>query len=547
MSRRRLTLSFIAVSCIAIVPLLPRDAASQSAACLVATTRGQIQGVDSGGSCTFLGIPYAAPPTGNLRWGRPQPPAPWAPALLSATTPSANCPGFNPTTGLPQGNEDCLRLNVWTPAPAPTGRAPVIVWLHTGAFVGASANFAGANGRRFAEETGAVIVAPNYRHGPFGFLAHAALTSEDVSYRSSGNYGLLDQRAALAWARENIAAFGGDSTSITIAGTSAGGLSASLHLVSPGSAGFFERAIVQSGTASYRWRGRDEAHAQGNRFADALGCTDPSQVLICLRGKSRDEILAALPLGTDQVLEGSRVQWGPVVDGVEVPGQPRLLLETGAFHRVPVVVGTNRDEGWMFVDRSFRTGLSAEQYSALLATEFGADAAAVEAAYPAAGFSSPKEALAKLVGDVEYVCEARRVARLLERSGMPVYKYSFEYEVDAVAQDRVIHGLESNLLFGNNFGPPTNYVLSGPDLALFRSMSGYWARFAASGNPNVDDDSIVHWPAVKHPTGPGRGPDKHLVLGSTIREGQRLSEAACDFWEPFFLRSVTGAVPAAAP
>ena len=547
MSHRRWTLVFIAASCAAIVQFLPREAASQAGSCLVSTTRGRIQGIDRGASCTFLGIPYAAPATGNRRWGRPQPADAWAPEILSATTQSANCPGFNPTTGLPQGNEDCLRLNVWTPAPMPTGRAPVIVWLHTGAFVGASANFAGSNGQRFAEETGAVIVAPNYRHGPFGFLAHPALTSEDASYPASGNYGLLDQRAAMAWVRENIAAFGGDPTAITIAGTSAGGLSVSLHLVSPGSAHHFERAIIQSGTASYRWRGRDEAHAQGARFAEALGCTEPSQVLICLRGKSRDQILSALPLGADQVLEGTRVQWGPVVDGLEIPEQPRLLLEIGAFHRVPVVVGTNRDEGWMFVDRSFRTGLNTEQYSAVLATEFEADAAAVEAVYPAASFSSPKEALAQLVGDVEYVCEARRVARLIERTGTPVYRYSFEYEVDAVAQDRVIHGLESNFLFGNNFGPPSNYVLIGPDLELFRSMSGYWTRFAATGNPNIDDIAVVRWPAHKHPTGPGRGSDKHLVFDTTIREEQRLREAACDFWEPFSLRSVTGAVPASAP
>jgi para-nitrobenzyl esterase len=230
-----------------------------------------------------------------------------------------------------------------------------------------------------------------------------------------------------------------------------------------------------------------------------------------------------------------------------LPEQPRQLLEIGAFHRVPIVVGTNRDEGWLFVDRSFRSGLSAEQYSALLTTEFGADAAAVEAVYPAADFSSPKEALAQLVGDVEYVCEARRVARLVERTGTPVYRYSFEYEVDAVAPDRVIHGLESNLLFGNTFGPPSNYVLTGPDLAFFRSMSGYWARFAATGSPNLDEAGIVHWPAVKHPTGLGRGPDKHIVLDSTIREAQRLSEAACDFWEPLSLRSVNGVVPASAP
>ena len=134
-----------------------------------------------------------------------------------------------------------------------------------------------------------------------------------------------------------------------------------------------------------------------------------------------------------------------------------------------------------------------------------------------------------------------------ERAGTQVFEYSFEYEVDAVAPNRVIHGLELNLLFGNNFGPPSNYALSDPDKDFFRSIAGYWARFAATGTPNADDDAVVHWPAFKHPTGLGRGPDKHLVLDAPVREGMRLREAACDFWEPYHLRTMTGAVPALQP
>jgi para-nitrobenzyl esterase len=533
---------FTGMVVVAMLCLWSSDVGTQSSSCLVSTSSGAVQGVDRGASCAFLGVPYAAPP---IRWKPPQPAAPWAPATLNAVTAPPNCPGFSAATGQPQGSEDCLRVIIWTPDPIPSAPAPVIVWLHPGAFVAASANLAAANGQKFVEQTGAIVVAANYRLGPFGFLAHSALTAEDPAYPSSGNYGLLDQRAALAWVRTHISAFGGDSNSVTLAGSSSGALSAGLHLVSPGSTGLFDRAILQSGTPTFRFKTTAEAGEQGDSFAAALGCSASPDVLACLRSKTRDQVLRALPIDADQILEGRRVQWGPVVDGVEIPDQPRQLFESGVFHRVPVIVGTNRDEGWPFVDRSFSNELTSEQYTALLETEFGAESGAVAAMYQ--GLGSPKATLAAIVGDVEFVCEARRVARAIERTGTPVYQYSFDYEVDPIAQDRVNHGLEVNLLFGNNFGPPSNYMLNDADLTMFRRMAGYWARFAASGNPNSEDETVVHWPAFKHPTGHGRGADKYLVLESDIHERQRLHEAACDFWEPFNFRSVIGAVPAATP
>ena len=144
------------------------------------------------------------------------------------------------------------------------------------------------------------------------------------------------------------------------------------------------------------------------------------------------------------------------------------------------------------------------------------------------------------------MCEVRRVARLVERTGTPVYQYSFEREVPAVAGDQVIHGIDRNFLFGTNYGPPLPpYVLNAEDLGLFRAIAGYWTRFAATGNPNTDDESVVHWPAFKHPSGRGRGSDKYLALDVPVREAKRLREAACDFWEPYFFRSIAaGPVPA---
>ena len=174
------------------------------------------------------------------------------------------------------GSEDCLQLNVWTPNPLPPSGAPVIVWLHPGAFVNASAGFAPQNGEALAASTGAVIVAPNYRLGPFGFLAHSALATEERGV--AGNYGLLDQRAALIWVRDHIAAFGGDPNNVTLGGQSAGAHSVGLHLVSPGSLGLFHRAIMQSGYASFRWRTMPDGQVQAAQFAAALGCTsaDPT-------------------------------------------------------------------------------------------------------------------------------------------------------------------------------------------------------------------------------------------------------------------------------
>ena len=522
--------------------------AARQASCSVTLPEGSVQGVDAGASCTFLGIPYAASTAAEHRWKPPYPPVPWAPAVFDATRDPINCAqiAFFGMVGSITGSEDCLTLNVWVPDPFPTD-APVIVWLHTGGFVGASAYFAGSRGARLAGETGVIVVAPNYRVGPFGFLAHSALGAESPE-GISGNYGLLDQRAALHWVRDNIARFGGDPQNITLAGTSAGGQSVGLHLVSPASAGLFHRAIVQSAYPTSRWRSAAEGEDQGDAFAAALGCLDPSTVAACMRSKSRDAALTALTPATQQVVEPpNRTFWEPIVDGVVIPDQPRTLLEMGAFTRVPTIVGFNRDEGWgAFITRSFSSGVSLQQYEAWVANEFGPYASSVLALYPAA--PSPIEAMARLTGDVQFVCEGRRLARLIERTGTRTYLYSYEYEIDALSLDHVIHGVESNIIFGNNYVPPVfpGHVLTVADNALHSTMAGYWTRFAATGNPNRSVDSGFSWPPFTRPAGAGRGTDKYIIFGSTIGEGARLREAQCDFFEPFFFRSVLGGVPASA-
>jgi len=441
-------------------------------------------------------------------------------------------------------------LNIWVTDPPPSKPAPVIVWLHTGAFYAASANFPSHNGQRLAEETGVIVVAPNYRLGPFGFLTHNALAAEDPAYPSSGNYGLLDQRAALAWVRDNIDRFGGDPGNVTLAGTSAGAESVGLHLVSPGSSGLFHRAIVESGSPTVRWMTHAEGTTQGDAFAAALGCTDPTQVLACMRSKTRDQVLLALSQDDWQVAEPpGKVFWHPVVDGIEIPDQPRFLFEAGVFNRVPTIIGTNRDEGVTFSTRSFSAGVSLAQYEAWAVDEFGSYSPMVLANYPAADFASPMDAMARVVGDGQFSCEARRLARAISETETPTFLYLYEYEIDDVFLDRVIHGVESNIIFGNNYAPPRfpNHVLDAVDLAIHGAMAGYWTRFAATGNPNNDNDSVVRWPAFKDPKGQGRGSNKYVVFGTPIGDDKRPREEQCDFWEPFFLRTMLGELPASAP
>ena len=352
------------------------------------------------------------------------------------------------------GIEDCLKLNVWTPNPAPATPAPVIFWIHTGAFQAANANLADSRGQNLAARTGAIVVAAGYRHGPFGFLGHSALTAEDPTYASSGNYGFLDQRAALVWVRDHIAAFGGDPHNVTIAGQSAGGHSVSLHLVSPGSAGLFTRAIMQSSYASQRWTTLADAEALGHTFAANAGCTDPAQVLTCMRSKTPAQVLLAFANGQQQFAQTPRVDWNPVVDGLDIPDQPRTLVRNrGVQSRPPDHWCHSGTRDGSMSDRSFPGGLTVAQDADAVATEFGVlDAPSILAQYPVADFPSPKHALSQLAGDVELICEARRVARLVERTGTPVYLYSFEREVGPVAGDQVIHGLDRNFVFGNNYG-----------------------------------------------------------------------------------------------
>ena len=272
-------------------------------------------------------------------------------------------------------------------------------------------------------------------------------------------------------------------------------------------------------------------------------------LLSCMRSASLEAVLTALSQASQQVADPpDSTFWEPSVDSVVVPDQPRVLFESGAFHRVPTIVGFTRDEGWgSFITRSFRSGVSLAQYEEWVNTEFGPYASAVLDLYTEQAAQSPIEAMARIVGDVQFVCEGRRLARLIERTGTPTFLYSYEYEIDTLSLDHVVHGVEGNILFRNNYGPPlfAVHTLTPFDVELHHAMAGYWTRFAATGSPNRGADTTFSWSPFKHPRGAGRGADNYLILDANIRQGSRPRELQCNFFEPFFFRSVLGGVPAA--
>jgi len=266
-----------------------------------------------------------------------------------------------------------------------------------------------------------------------------------------------------------------------------------------------------------------------------------------MRTRSTNEVIRGLSTALRWEFAEVPAHWGPVVDGLEIPDQPRYLYERGAFNHVPLLIGATRDEGWAFVDRSFSSGLSVAQFQSALELEFGHDAPALLARYRPQDFATPKEALAQLTGDVEYVCEATRIAELVARTQTPVYLYSFEYVVDGIGANHSIHGIDTNFVFGNNFAPPDNHVLNPADVAVSNFMSTYWSRFITNGDPNrTSDNNVVPWPAFESPT-PFGARDRYLILDSVIRESKSWRVQQCDFLKSFFFRSVVGAVPAGAP
>jgi len=525
---------------------------------VVQTASGPVEGFEDDGVFSYRGIPYAAPPAGDLRWKPPTDPAPWTGTLAAIEKPNV-CPqeafGGLPVPGF-SPSEDCLYLNVDSPIGG--SALPVMVWIHGGAFTlgeGLQTD-GGTTGDRIARETGTVVVSMNYRLGQFGFLAHSELTAESPD-GASGNYGLMDQTAALEWVQENIEAFGGDPDNVTIFGESAGAFSVCSHLASAKSAGLFARAILQSGSCERPWPTLEDAESQGDAFAEALGCDSQQEALTCMRAKSADEVLAALPpapnFGFNPTDEPTG-SWGPVLDGSFFTEQPSDSFTSGNFNRVPTILGFTREEARLFTWLgSFADPplvVTEDNYEELIARFVGGDselAARVAVEYPLDDYSEPTVALAAVVTDTVFRCPGKtELAKLA--AFVPAYLYQFEYP-DGHSQLEValpfipgaelpsydlaaFHGADIPYVFGydplleinfedasttlNAWEPGTG------DEALWLEVLGYFSRFAATGNPSPEGG--VQWPVYDESA------DQHLVLDATISVGSNAAEK-CEFWE----------------
>jgi para-nitrobenzyl esterase len=479
---------------------------------------GPISGALEDGVWSYLGIPYAAPPVGELRWREPQAVDPWQ-EVRPCTSYGPACPqpeaDFAGMTGVAETSEDCLYLNVWTPAQSPEERLPVMVWIHGGAFATGAGSLHLYDGHKLAKK-GVVLVTINYRLGPFGFMAHPLL-SEESPHGVSGNFGLLDQIAALKWVQRNIEAFGGDPGLVTVFGESAGGMSICDLLVSPLAEGLFHRAIVESGPFLDMGLPIDsdnslrKAEQSGEEIAAALGCDQAPDVLACLRSKTARELLDA-PKPQSRFF--SPIALGPNVDGWVLPDSPFRLFAAGKQHRVPLLVGSNADEGTLFAP-----DIPLMLYQGLIALAYGNYAGRVSELYPAQTQEEVKPALNRLITEMGFASSARLAAESMSKAGAPAYMYRFtRLPKDPRAEGLgSFHGLEIIYVFGN-FDLAGISGVDAADAALSGAMMDYWTNFARTGDPN--GDGLPDWPALTAQNG------YYQELGDTITTRSGLVDQA---------------------
>jgi para-nitrobenzyl esterase len=457
-------------------------------------TGGKVAGVAANGIVSFKGIPFAAPPVGELRWRAPQPVVPWtgirevskfAPACVQDEM-------FAAVFGAPRGvSEDCLYLNVWTPATSATDRLPVMVWIYGGGFVIGQTSVPAYDGTRLAEK-GVVMVSVSYRVGAFGFLAHPELSKE--SGKGSGNFGLQDQIAGLKWVKDNIAKFGGNPNRVTIFGESAGGISVSMLAASPAAKGLFQQAISESGGSFGGPRTGNEgglnvppleiAEANGQRFLARLGAT----TIAAARALGPDKIMAAQGAG----VAATNSFW-PVFDGDVLPGDQYELYLARKFNDTPVLIGTNSDEGALFAQGP----VTAAQFEQQLRASMGKHADAILAAYPHATDAEAFTSTKNFFREASFAWHTWAWAMLQTEKGRgKAFVYYFDHRTPQ-SPNGSNHGSEIAYVFrtlgqpGASFGPPA--PIRPEDTTMAELMCTYWTNFARTGDPN--GPGLPQWPA----------------------------------------------------
>jgi para-nitrobenzyl esterase len=466
----------------------------------IQTQSGLVEGATSadGNVRVFEGIPFAAPPVGNLRWQPPQPVPAWE-GVRKATVFAPRCmqaPIYSDMVFRDSGpSEDCLYLNVWTPANSTDAKLPVMVWIYGGGFAAGGSSEPRQDGSKLAEK-GVVVVSMNYRLGIFGFFAHPELAKESHQH-AAGNYGLMDQASAIDWVHKNIAAFGGDAENITIFGESAGSISVSAQMASPLSKNLIKRAIGESGSVfmlSTPTLSLDDAERQGSEFASATGAAN----LAALRALKAQDLLNAAQQNR------SKFRFWPNVDGYFMPEPPRDIYASGKQAHVPLLAGWNTDEqpAAAFFGKDPHTR---DSFAQKLKTLYGENAEQMLKLYPAASESQMNDSATALAGDrfISY-STWKWIDQQSQTGGSPVYRYHFEQAPPQVAgkpSRGAYHSADIEYVFetlGSKDLPWTD-----SDRKLSDTISSYWTNFAKTGDPN--GPGLPKWP-------PTTSKDDHEVM-----------------------------------
>jgi para-nitrobenzyl esterase len=500
-----------------------------AAAAALTVKGGEITDVPPGptGVRSFRGIPFAAPPVGELRWSPPQPVKPWF-GERSAEQFGPRCMQSGQLGDIDPANqlmsEDCLYLNVWTPAKSVDDRLPVMVWIYGGSFHIGSGSEPWYNGANLAKK-GVIVVTVNYRLDVFGFLSHPELTTESNDH-ASGNYGLLDQIAALRWVKRNIAAFGGDPDRTTIFGESAGSLSVSALMASPLARGLFQRVIGESGAmlfpdkSPFALPALPKAEQAGVKFADILSANSLAE----LRAKPAEALLDAVVKNPDV----PRMSRGPIIDGWVLPLNPAEIFAKGLQTDVPMLAGSTSDEGTLFTGRAQQA--TPENYAEQVRKFFGTASESVLKLYPGGTLEEAKSSFAALFGDQLIAYPTWLWNQLQAKTGKSsTYRYLFELvppspelSLTPLAAAGAFHTAEIVYVFDNL--QVRDWPWRQEDRRMAEIASSYWANFAKSGNPN--GPGLPDWPAYTGPDGTvmrlaeqsGAGPDPRLSRYQLLNE-----------------------------
>ena len=465
---------------------------------VVKTDAGSVSGLQQGGLWVYTGIPFAAPPTGDLRWRPPAPVQAWS-GVKETKFYSPACPqpaAVDPTLNM---SEDCLYLNIWIPARNPDEKLPVMVFIHGGSFLQGAGSIPLYNGTNLAKK-GVVLVNLNYRLGPLGFLAHPALANESPQ-NSSGNYGLQDQIAAIKWVKNNIAGFGGDPNRITIFGESAGGTSTLIHLAGNETRGLYKQAIVESGPL---WTNgseiniissKAEAEQYGIEYAKSLGYEGPDAIKN-MRSVDAWTLVNATPDPASAFWKVHTLRFKPTIDGWLIPEDPERVFFEGRQNPVPLIIGTNTDEGSTL---AANTVMNVTQYNKYIRDHFGEYAPEVLQKYPATTTEEVQQQMERIMTDVDFSAAAEFVAGSQSKLNPNTYLYRFSYVMLPDSTLGAFHGAELFFIFR-----PSSIVPDPAGARVSDMMMDTWVRFAKNGDPA---GGTVTWPHYTREKG------KYLDIG----------------------------------